>query len=66
MRTIVFYKDKNHNSPIETFLDSLTGKQAQKVTWVFSLIEELAFIPKTYYKKLIGTDGIYEIRGSKN
>ena len=25
-------------------------------------IDSTAFIPKTYYKKLIGTDGIYEIR----
>jgi len=41
MRTVTFYRLPNGQSPIESFLDSLTGKQAQKVLWVLPLIEEL-------------------------
>lgn len=40
MREIHFYKLPSGESPIEEFLDSLTSKQAQKVTWVMQLIEE--------------------------
>jgi len=62
MRKIVFYKTVSGNKPVEKFLDSLTGKQAQKVVWVLKLIEELEIIPKQYFKKLKGTDEIWEVR----
>jgi phage-related protein len=62
MRTIIFYKTQSGKSPIEDFLDSLSGKQAQKVAWVLRLIEELDHIPSNYLKNLINTDGILEIR----
>ena len=41
---------------MEEFLDSLDSKTAQKVTWVLSIIEELDFVPKKYFKKLEGQD----------
>lgn len=62
MKHIIFYRTESGHIPVEEFLDSLTGKQAQKVTWVLQLIEELDIIPKQYFKKLIGTNDIYEIR----
>ncbi len=62
MRQIVFYRTETGFSPVEDFLDSLPGKQAQKVVWVLNLIEELERIPQTYFKKLKGTDDIWEIR----
>lgn len=62
MRLIKFYKDENEKSPVEEFLDSLTAKQARKVTWVLNIIEEFERIPKQYYKNLVNTDGIYEVR----
>jgi phage-related protein len=43
-------------------LDSLSGKQAAKVTWVLGLVEDLPIIPRQYFKKLIGTNDIWEIR----
>jgi len=46
MRTVNFYRLPNGKSPVEDFLDSLTGKQAQKVLWVLQLIEELEVIPR--------------------
>jgi len=62
MRTVEFYRLQNGNSPIEELLDSLTGKQAQKVLWVLRLIEELDVIPRQYFKKLAGREGIWEVR----
>ena len=62
MRTIKFYRTDSGNSPIEEFLDSLTGKQAQKITWVLQLIEQHPTIPRTYFKKLVNTEDIWEVR----
>ena len=59
---IKFYKKDNNRNPIEEFLDSLNAKQAKKVTWVLRLIEELDKIPKQYFKKLVNTDDIWEVR----
>jgi len=47
---------------VEEFLDSLSAKQAQKVTWVMELLEDLEVVPVKYFKKMTGTDGIWEIR----
>jgi phage-related protein len=62
VRTVNFYRLHNGNSPVEEFLDSLTGKQAQKVLWVLQLIEELDVIPRQYFKKLVDRDGMWEVR----
>ena len=62
VRTIIFYRTSTGNTPIKDFLDSLTGKQAQKVLWVLQLIEELPAVPGQYFKKLSGTDDIWEVR----
>lgn len=65
MREIHFYKTPSGESPIEEFLDSLTSKQTQKVTWVMQLIEEIEQVPVTYLKKLVNTDDIWEIRAQQ-
>lgn len=62
MREISFYKAITGRSPVEEFLDTLTGKQAQKVAWVLRLIEEIDKVPAQYFKKLPGTEDIWEIR----
>lgn len=62
MREIRFYRTKSGHCPIEEFLDSLPAKPAQKVAWVLQLIEELDVIPSQYFKKLVNTDDIWEIR----
>ncbi len=48
--------------PVEEFLDSLSPKEAQKVTWVLKLIEELPRVPSHYFKKLVNTEDIWEVR----
>jgi len=63
MIEIHFFRDKTGDCPVENFLDTLTSKQAQKVTWVMQLIEELdKRVPKQYFKKLVNTDDIWEVR----
>ncbi len=61
-RTITFYKTSDGKCPIQDFLDSLSGKAAQKVTWVLKLIEDLDIVPSSYLKKLTGTEEIWECR----
>jgi len=41
MREIIFYRTSSGKCPVEEFLDSLSAKQAQKVTWVIALVESL-------------------------
>jgi phage-related protein len=62
VQTVNFYRFPNGKSPVEDFLDSLTGKQAQKVLWVLQLIEELDAVPQQYFKKLMDAQGIWEVR----
>ncbi|MDP3451294.1 MAG: type II toxin-antitoxin system RelE/ParE family toxin [Anaerolineaceae bacterium] len=62
MRSINFYRLPNGKCPVEQFLNSLTGKPAQKVTWVLQLIESMDKVPTQYFKKLVSTDGIWEVR----
>ena len=63
-KMITFYKTANGKCPIEEFLDSLPDKDAQKVTWVLSLIEDLEKVPASYFKKLVGTE-IWECRAGR-
>jgi len=62
MREIHFYRTESGKSPVIEFLDSLSSKQAQKVTWVLQLVEDIDIIPKQYFKKLVNTDDIWEVR----
>lgn len=62
MREVVFYRTDSGDCPVEEFLDSLSAKQAQKVTWVMSLIEDLEVVHVKFFKKMTGTDDLWEIR----
>lgn len=61
-KIIRFYQAEDGNTPVKKFLDSLPGKAAQKVVWVLMLAEELDILPTTYFKKLVGSDDIWECR----
>jgi len=54
MREVIHYKSENGDDPITEFLDSLSGKQAAKVTWVLGLVEDLPIIPKHFSRSLSG------------
>lgn len=62
MRDVRFYRTRSGRCPVEEFLDTLSGKQVQKVYWVLRLIEELDSVPVQYLKKLVGTESLWEVR----
>lgn len=62
MKEIRFFRTETGTCPVEEFLDSLSGKQAQKVLWVLQLIEDMEVIPVKYFKKLVNADDIWEVR----
>jgi phage-related protein len=62
MRDIQFYRTQTDHSPVEDFLDSLSGSQAAKIAWVLQLVEELDMVPKQYFKKLTNTEDLWEVR----
>jgi phage-related protein len=62
VREVRFYRTRSGDCPVEEFLDALSGKQAQKVVWVLRLVEELDSVPSQYFKKLVDTDGLWEVR----
>jgi hypothetical protein len=49
-RTVIFYKTQEGRCPVKGFLDSLSGKVAQKIVWVLNLLEDLDNIPSLYFK----------------
>jgi phage-related protein len=61
-KRVIFYKTVEGKCPVQDFLDSLHGKAAQKVAWVLSLLEDLEVVPSTYFKKLVGSEEIWECR----
>lgn len=61
-RTVLFYKTVDGKCPVQEFVDSMPGKVAQKIVWVLKLLEDLKIVPSTYFKKLVGTEEIWECR----
>jgi phage-related protein len=61
-RTIIFYRTEEGRCPVEEFLDSLQAKEAQKVLCVLRIIEEFEIVPTHYFKKLAGSEEIWECR----
>jgi phage-related protein len=62
VRTIELCRTPSGKCPVEEFLDSLPDRHAQKVTWVMRLVERINIVPQQYFKKLIGTEDLWEIR----
>ena len=62
VRKVVFYRTRSGKCPVEDFLDSLTDGQTSKIIWVLKLIREFNPVPSKYFKKLVNTDDIWEVR----
>ncbi len=62
MRVIEFYKTDTNKCPVEIFFDSLSDREVEKILWVLKLIRELDRIPKQYFKKMVSTENIWEVR----
>ena len=57
IRNVNLYK-----SYFKDFYIQLDKKSKAKVDWTIQLIETQEYVPIEYFKKLTGTDGIWEIR----
>jgi phage-related protein len=64
MKTITFYKSSSGNCPVEDYLDTLTDKQVSKIVQVLKLIQEVDRVPSKFFKKLVNTNDIWEVRVS--
>ena len=64
MRLISFYKTASGKCPVEEHLDSLSDTQITKITWVLKLVRETQNISTKFFKKLVNTDDIWEVRVS--
>ena len=64
MKRISFYKTETGRCPVEEHLDTLTDTQVAKITWVLKLIREMDNISTEFFKKLVNTDDIWEVRVS--
>ncbi len=62
MKTLYFYRTASGKCPIQDHLDTLTDNQVTKVAWVLKLIREIDRVPTKYFKKLVNTDDIWEVR----
>jgi phage-related protein len=62
VRGIYFYRTRGGDCPVEAFLAGLEGRQAQKIAWVLRIVKALPMVPRHYFKKLLGTEEIWEIR----
>ena len=61
-KTVTFYRTADGKCPVQEFLDSLSGKVAQKIVWVLRLLEDMDRVPASYFKKLAAAEDIWECR----
>jgi len=62
MRKIEFYHLNNGKCPVEEYLDTLSDKEVEKIFFVLDLIEIIPLVPGKFFKKLISTNDIWEVR----
>ena len=62
VKRIVFYRTASGKCPVQEHLDKLSDAQATKIAWVLQLARDLDPIPGRYFKKLVNTQGIWEVR----
>ena len=47
---------------MQDHLDELPDKTVQKIVWVLKLVREMDYVPAQYFKKLTGSEDIWEVR----
>ena len=62
MKAIKFYRTEAGKCYVEEYLNTLTDSQVSKITWVLKLIRELDTVPTKYFKELVNTQDIWEVR----
>lgn len=61
-REIEFYRTQDRKCPVEDFPGALGPKESQKILWVLRLIGRIDRVPANHFKKLVGTEDIWECR----
>jgi phage-related protein len=61
-KRILFYRTPSGSCPVADFLDALSGKDAKRAAWTLELVQEIDRVPDIYFKKLDGTEEIWECR----
>jgi phage-related protein len=61
-RTVDYYTTADGHCPAKEFIDSLLPKERRKVFWVLQLLERLDRVPVEYFKKLVDSREIWEVR----
>jgi phage-related protein len=62
MKQIRFYTTVAGRCPVQEHLDDLPDKTVKKIAWVLRLVRDLEHVPANYFKKLVSTDDIWEVR----
>jgi len=62
MREIIFYETDFGDKPAEEFLGLLEPAPRAKVVWTLELLRTQPFVPSKFWKKLPGTDNLWEVR----
>ena len=62
MREIIFYQTDFGDKPVEEFLTALQPAPRAKVVRNLELLRTQQFVPTKFWKKLQGTDNLWEVR----
>ncbi len=62
MKRITFYTTVGGRCPVQEQFDALPDKTVQKIAWVLRVVRDLEPVPSQYFKKLVNTDDIWEVR----
>ncbi len=62
MKEIKFFVTASGRCPVQEHLDELPDKTVKKIAWVLRVVRELDRVPGNYFKKLVNTDDIWEVR----
>ena len=62
MKEIRFFTTASGRCPVQETLDDLPDKTVQKIVWVLRVVRDLERVPANYFKKLVNTNDIWEVR----
>jgi phage-related protein len=62
MKEITFYTTTAGRCPVQEHLDDLPDKTVRKIAWVLRVVRDLELVPANYFKKLVNTDDLWEVR----
>jgi phage-related protein len=61
-RIVKYYETGNGKCPAKEFINSLAKAERKKVFWTLRLLERMEIVPVEYFKKLVGSEEIWEVR----